>query len=394
METSWQETKNKNGRPKIIRVTTSDISLDLLLKGQLGYVNQTFDVVGLSADSGFLSGVAQREGIRVEKVPFKREISLADDWRCLLRLIKIFKNERPYIVHTNTPKGSLLSMVAAKVAHVPHRIYTVTGLRYQGARGLLRLILKSMERITCLCANKVIPEGEGVRKTLLQEHIARKVSPVLHYGNINGVDTAWFSKDAVQQSRAEMRSELGLGATDFVFVYVGRIVRDKGMTELAASMRRIKETKKNVRLIMVGDFEPTLDSLRPEDEQFLRLDGSVCYVGFQKDIRPYLKAADAFVFPSYREGFPNTVLQAGAMELPSIVTDICGCNEIIENGKNGLVIAPRDADALCNAMLKLAEEPQTVMSLSRNARHNIEQKYEQRDVWRAVLRMYKSLERK
>ena len=141
---------------KIIRVTTSDLSLDSLLIGQLRFLNQYYEVVGLSSNTGLLEKVSEREGIRVIEVPMERSISLKQDWKCLWQLVKVFKKEKPYIVHTNTPKGSLLSMVAAKIVHIPHRIYLVTGLRYQSEKGILRWILKTMERITCFCATKAV----------------------------------------------------------------------------------------------------------------------------------------------------------------------------------------------------------------------------------------------
>ena len=161
-------------KSKIIRITTADISLHSLLKGQLEFLNQELEVVGLASNTGVLQEVGEREGIRVIDVPMHREISVVSDFRCLLKLIRVFRKERPSIVHSNTPKGSLLSMIAAKVVSVPNRLYLVTGLRYQGASGFGRWLLKTMERITCLCATKVIPEGEGVKKTLIKDLMFRE----------------------------------------------------------------------------------------------------------------------------------------------------------------------------------------------------------------------------
>jgi hypothetical protein len=161
-------------KKKLIRVTTSDSSLDSLLEGQLRFLNQYYEVVGLSANNGLLKHVAEREGIRTIDVPMHREISLKADLKNLWQLIKVLRKEKPFIVHANTPKGSLLSLIAAKLTRVPHRIYYVTGLRYQGASGLFRFLLMTMERISCFCATKVIPEGNGVKKTLYMDHITSK----------------------------------------------------------------------------------------------------------------------------------------------------------------------------------------------------------------------------
>ena len=367
-------------KKKLIRVTTSDISLDTLIKGQLHFMNQHYEVVGLSNNTGRLMNVAEREGVRVIEVPMHREISLWADLKSLWNLRKIFKRERPFIVHANTPKGSLLAMMAGKLTCVPHRIYTVTGLRYQGAQGMLRWILMTMERITCFCATKVIPEGNGVKMALEHDHITKKPLKVVLNGNINGIDTEYFS------------ASLGLSADDFAFVFVGRIVGDKGMNELAACMRKLQTTHPECKLILVGSFETELDPLNDDNEQYFKTSPNVKFVGYQTDVRPYLLAADALVFPSYREGFPNVVMQAGAMGLPSIVTDINGCNEIIVDGANGKIIPSKDEAALLAAIEFFLQQCDAVGTMAAMARPMIQQRYEQEKVWQALLAEYKALE--
>ena len=378
-------------KKKLLRITTADISLNGLLKGQLKYLNQFFEVVGVAADTGKLKTVSEREGIRVVDIPMHREISLGADLKCLWLLYRLFRKERPEIVHANTPKGSLLSMIAAKLARVPHRLYLVTGLRYQGANGWLRRILMTMERISCFCATKVIPEGQGVKQILIQDHITRKPLQVIHNGNINGIDTTYFSPEAVDISREQMRQQLQLTDEDFAFIFIGRIVRDKGMNELAQAMRKLQESHPQCKLILVGRFETELDPLADGNEDFFKQSPNVRFVGYQSDVRPYLLAADALVFPSYREGFPNVVLQAGAMKLPSIVTDINGCNEIIQNGINGVIIPPRDKESLINAMITFMESPEKIKKMAAQTRPLITSRYEQRDVWEALRKMYESL---
>ncbi len=369
---------------KLFRITTSDISLDMLLKGQLKYLNEHFEVTGISADTGLLKKVGNREGIKTIEIPMHREISLKADWQCLWQLVRLFKKEKPDIIHANTPKGSFLSMLAGKITHVPCRIYLVTGLRYQGATGLLRFILKMIERVTCFCATKVIPEGNGVLRTLKEDHITGKELHVVHNGNINGIDTDYYSS----------RDYPTLNDNTFRFVFIGRIVRDKGMGELAACMRKLDEEYNNenektkVKLILVGPFESELDPLEKEDEFYFKNSDSVEYVGYQKDVRPFLAVADALVFPSYREGFPNVVLQAGSMGLPSIVTNINGCNEVIKDGLNGRIIQPKNTEALYQTMRYFVEHPVEVKRMAGNARRIIEEKYEQRDLWNALLKMY------
>lgn len=404
-------------KKKLIRVTTHDISLNGLLEGQLKFLNQYYDVVGVAKDTGELDTVRQREGIRCIDVPMEREISIRKDAKALYILYKLFRKEKPWMVHSNTPKGSLLSMIAAWAARVPRRVYLVTGLRYQGAHGLLRTVLKTMERITCAFATNVIPEGQGVLHTLQADHITGKPLKVIHYGNINGKDTKHLSRrqtvadnlhispDAVTENdmaeyRQTVRRQLGFTDDDFVFIFIGRIVTDKGMTELSRAMKTLSDRHPNVRLLLVGTMEKG-DAIADDVHDYLLNSKNVKYVGGQTDVRPFLMAADALVFPSYREGFPNVPMEAGAMDLPCIVTDINGSNEIIRDGLNGKIIeAPLDGHgrhvhditpALTVTMEWFIHHPAEISRMSRNARRMIKERYEQRDVWNALLAFYNEL---
>lgn len=396
-----------NRKPKLLRVTTSDVSLDTLIKGQMKFLSSEFEVVGVSNNTGLLQKVAEREEIRVVEIPMHREISLVADVKCLWMLYRLFRKEKPEIVHANTPKGSLLSMVASWAARIPNRLYTVTGLRYQGASGKFKKLLMMMECISCYCATKVIPEGLGVKKALLDDKITSKEMHVIHNGNINGIDTAFFSPEATVEKlrtdlklsedvnadevRKQYRVQLGISEKDFAFIFVGRIVNDKGMHELAEAMQRLKPMYPNCKLILVGNFEPELDPLKPEDLHFFESDDCVKYVGYQSDVRPFLYGADALVFPSYREGFPNVVMQSGALGLPSIVTDINGCNEIIIENENGVIIPSHDENSLYRAMCSLVDNASTTNAIAKRSRKMIADRYEQQDVWSETLKMYQEL---
>ncbi len=386
-------------KKKLIRLTTVDLSLDKLIPGQLKYMSSVFDVIGVASDTGLLDKVRKREGVRMVNIPMEREVSLLKDLRSLIALFFFFRKERPDILHCNTPKGSLLALLAGLFAGVPNRIYLVTGLRYQGTTGFFRFILKTMERISCFCATQVIPEGHGVLHTLHADHITNKRLRVLHYGNINGIDTSYFSRKCLEEN---FRSALGFTDDDFVFIFVGRIVRDKGMNELAETMKKLISEKrsKQVKLLLVGSFEKG-NPLYGDNEDFLRNSEHVKFVGWQEDVRPYLAAADALVFPSYREGFPNVPIQAGALDIPCIVTNINGCNEIIKDNLNGKIIRAPYAqqgkmdslmeNALYETMKWFIEHPEEVKRMGRNARGMITSRYEQKDVWKEILNLYLEL---
>ena len=370
-------------RKKIIRVTTADISLNSLLKGQLMFLNQYFEVIGVAKNTGVLKEVSEREGIRVVDAPLERPISLVKDIKGLWFLCRLFRKEKPWCVHANTPKGSLLAMIAAWIARVPHRVYTVTGLRYQGAHGMLRTILKTMERLSCLFATNVIPEGQGVLHALQEDNITKKPLRVIWNGNINGIDTEYFKPT---ESFTERKNDT------FTFVFIGRIVRDKGIHELTECIRKL-----NCNLILVGSFEDG-DPVDEDDKKFLLTSEKVKFVGWQTDVRPYLEQADALVFPSYREGFPNVPMQAGAMGLPCIVTNINGCNEIIKDGLNGKIIAAPLKEgtkmmeqSLLNTMQWFIDHRGEAKRMGNNARPMIQERYEQRYVWTALKDYYDAL---
>ena len=370
-------------RKKLIRVTTADISLNSLLKGQLKFLNQYFEIIGVAKNTGVLEEVGKREGIRVIDAPLERPISLVKDIKGLWFLCRLFRKEKPWCVHANTPKGSLLAMIAAWIARVPHRVYTVTGLRYQGAHGMLRTILKTMERLSCLFATNVIPEGQGVLHALQEDNITKKPLRVIWNGNINGIDTEYFKST---ESFTERKNDT------FTFVFIGRIVRDKGIHELTECVRKL-----NCNLILVGSFEDG-DPVDEDDKKFLLTSEKVRFVGWQTDVRPYLEQADALVFPSYREGFPNVPMQAGAMGLPCIVTNINGCNEIIKDGLNGKIIAAPLKEgtkmmkqSLLNTMQWFINHREEVKRMGNNARPMIQERYEQRYVWTALKDYYDAL---
>ena len=405
-------------KKKLIRVTTADISLNSLLKGQLKFLNQYFEVVGVAKDTGVLKEVSEREGIRVVDAPLERPISLVRDIKGLWFLYRLFRKEKPWCVHANTPKGSLLAMIAAWFACVPHRVYTVTGLRYQGAHEFLRMILKTMERLSCLFATNVIPEGQGVLQCLKRDNITKKSLQVIHYGNINGKDTEFFSRDNTIQTaslklsdkqihlrylsekevRSLVRSELGFSNNDFIFVFIGRLVNDKGLGELADAIRKLENEDLEIKLLLIGEIDGEDDALAKDKLNYLMQSKNVKYIGVQSDIRPYLMASDVLVFPSYREGFPNVPLEAGALGLPAIVTNINGSNEIIEDGVNGKIIqSPLDNKGmrvnditieLYTMMKWFYYHPEEVKRMGENARPIICERYEQQNVWNALLKFY------
>ena len=352
---------------KIIRAATIGMSLNIFCKGLLSELREDgYEVVALASPDADLEELGKREGVRTIGVAMERHVSPLKDLVSLVRLTKVMMREKPDMVHSMTPKAGLLCMMAAWLARVPVRVHTFTGLVWPTATGLSRRVLMLTDKITCFCATHIIPEGEGVKQDL-QRCITSKPMRVLGYGNVRGVDLDyWKRSNAARQEK-----------NAFTFVFVGRIVRDKGVNELVSAFVRLHDECPSVRLILVGPTEDDLDPVLPRTHRLIKECDAIETMGSQKDVRPFYEQSDALVFPSYREGFPNVVIEAGAMDLPSIVTDINGSREIIVDGKNGCIIPPRDANALYEAMKWMVEHPQDVERMACNARLMVASRYEQ-----------------
>ncbi len=381
--------KRNSKKNKIIRACTVPQSLGFLRGIITELKREGYEVVAVSSsnEAGFqkntyseeseLEKFGKSEGIRTIPVAMERHISPAKDLKSLWSMVKVFCHEKPCMVHSMTPKAGLICMLAAWLTRVPVRVHTFTGLVWPTAKGMKRYILMFADRLICACATHIVPEGEGVKTDLLNHKITRKPIRVLGHGNVRGVDLDYWKP-----------MEMVTRNDRFTFVFVGRIVRDKGMHELAEAMRTLNG---RCRLLLVGPFEEDLAPIEPEDKAFFMNSADVEVMGAQSDVRPFYAQADALVFPSYREGFPNVVLEAGAMGLPCIVTDINGSREIIEHGKNGLIVPPGDAHALCEAMKMFIEQAELVKKTAQNARSMIASRFEQNYVRRCLKDFYKEI---
>jgi glycosyltransferase involved in cell wall biosynthesis len=263
------------------------------------------------------------------------------------------------------------------------------------AKGFRRKVLVQVEKLTYLCATMVYPNSKGLYDFIvINNFTSKKKLKVIGKGSSNGINTIYFSPERVTQIQAlALKLQLGIGTKDFVFVFVGRLVGDKGINELVLAFKNIAQQKTNVKLLLVGMQEKDLDPLEVWTQEEIERNKNILFVGYQDDIRPYLSISNALVFASYREGFPNVVLQAGAMGLPSIVTDINGCNEIIIDGKNGIIIPVKNSDAIEKAILKLIDDMDFFTILQSNARQMITTRYDQKKIWTAILKEYRKVEK-
>jgi len=375
---------------KIIRSSTVPISLNILLKGQLSFLNDHFEVIALSSKGEDLDEVERREKVKVVDVEISRQISVVKDFISLVKLYKALKKEKPQIIHSITPKAGLLSMLAGKMAGVPIRMHTFTGLIFPARTGLMQKLLIKMDQLLCWAATDIYPEGKGVKEDLEKFGITKKKLKIIANGNIAGIDIAHYSPTHFDEThKNKLKNELKIKDSDFTFIFVGRLVGDKGINEMIEAYSSIRN--KNTKLLLVGPFEDHLDPLKEKTLKKINDFDDIISVGFQKDVRPFFAISNALVFPSYREGFPNVVMQAGAMELPSIVSNINGCNEIIIEGQNGVIIPIKDHVKLAEAMKNMIYNKTEYEKMKHRSRKMIIDRYEQKVVWNALLAEYNLL---
>lgn len=375
------------GKKTIVRAVTVSRSLGFV-EPMIPHLKKLYEVQLLSSPGERLDSLCKEYDLKGHAVYMFRRMSPVKDLKSLVQLIKIFRKEKPYMVHSMTPKAGMLCMLAAWFTRVPRRVHTFTGLVWPTAKGLTKRLLIFTDWVTCACATHVIPEGKGVMDDL-KAHVTNKPMKVLGYGNVRGVDMVRFS----HRPEIEMQARNLVKENIFTFIFVGRIVGDKGINELIEAFVLLHRKYSDVRLILVGNFEDELDPLESETKRIINESSFIEYVGPQYGdaLISYYAASDCFVFPSYREGFPNTVMEAGAMGLPCIVTDINGSREIIENEVNGLIISSKDTQSLYLAMENLIIDKEMFFKMKSKARQMIESRFEQSYVQQCLLDFYKEI---
>ena len=377
---------------KLIRITTVPVSLKHLLKGQMAFMSKNgFNVTMISSDGDEVNDVIENEKCDYLIIPLTRKITPLRDLIATIRLYKLLRREKPDIVHTHTPKAGAVGMLASYLARVPIRLHTVAGLPLIEAKGIKRFILNFIEKFTYKLSTKVYPNSYGLKKIILNHRFASENKlKVIENGSSNGIDTSYFNpKLHSKHDINSLKSKLGIKKNDFVFIFVGRLVGDKGINELVEVFNELCLSFNAIKLLLVGPFEDDLDPLNEKTKQLINSHDNIILAGYQNDVRIYFSISNSLVFPSYREGFPNVVMQAGAMGLPSIVSDINGCNEIIKNGYNGIIIPSKDIVSLKRAMLKMLKDKDFYLRCLSKSRLVITKKYEQKFFWKALLHEYK-----
>lgn len=375
---------------KLLRISTVSHSLNILLKGQLKFMEEKgLNVSTCCSYSEDIEKFKAREKVSYYNVFISRHITPITDLKSLIGLIKVIRDFHPDIVHTHSPKAGILGMLAAKIANVPCRIHTVAGLPLTDVQGWKFYLLKYVEKLTYACANYVLPNSMNLKDYILKEIYNNKNKiKVIGYGSSNGINLNYYNREKLSdKSLLQLRYNLGLKSDTIVFSFLGRLASSKGIKELVHAFIEIKHF--NTKLLLIGPH----DNAHPLDKDTLDIieyNKNIITVGHQDDVREFLAISNIFVFPSYREGFPQSLMQAIAMELPCIATNINGCNELIVDGESGYLIPIKDVSALKEKMLFLLENESVRKKMGQCGINNLKMKFDQKYVWNEIYQFYLS----
>jgi glycosyltransferase involved in cell wall biosynthesis len=352
-----------------------------------------FDVVMVSADGRERNDVMQFEECPHHIVPMTRKITPFADAVSFWRLYRLLKKEKPDIVHSHTPKAGLLAMVAAKYAGVKIRIHTIAGLRFMTSSGITRTVLTKMEKITAHAATHVWPNSLSLLNYIKQHKLvnAEKLE-IIGKGSSNGVDLSRFSVSVLdEQEIRKAREVISYDPSLFYILSVGRIVKDKGIRELAKAFVDLYKENDRLRLVLVGTFEEKLDPLDEEIMQLIKNHPGIILAGWHDDVEYYMRISGLLVHASYREGFPNVVLQAGAMECPVVCSRIEGNIDIVDEDVNGLVFTAGDEKDLYTKLKVALADPAGSKKRAVLLRKKVEENFDRCFVQEKLRQRYESL---
>lgn len=367
----------KKYNKKIFRVIT-DPNAYGNIRGQFKILrDQGFQISLVSPPGEYLS-VLKNEGIDFPtfSINIERPISIKRDFISLLKLISLFYTEKPHIVHSSTPKAGLLTALASFVARVPVRMHTFTGQRWAVLNtGFLKRILIFFDKLICSLNTIVYADSPSQIDFLIKHKIVKREKVrCLHKGSLGGVELERFSRDNFPNRKKAFISELSLNPECKILIYVGRVVRDKGLEELLDVFTDLASDEENLELFIVGPYEKKLDPIGKKFEKALLSHRKIHYFGRVHNPEYYLAGADLFCIPSYREGFPTVVLEAAALGVPAIGTKIPGLVDAIKHGETGLLVKSKDRGELKKGIQELIHDEEKLRYLGTNAR-NRAQKY-------------------
>jgi glycosyltransferase involved in cell wall biosynthesis len=374
-------------RPSIVLGITHSQTC-LVLTGRLRALREAgFHVTLISSPGPLLDRIALHEGVDHLAIPMKRGMAPLSDLVSVVRLWRALRRLRPDITEFSTPKAGLLGNLAAWLCRVPIRIYLLRGLRLETSSGVKRQILSATERLAAACAQHVVCNSESLRAKALALRVAASGKlKLLGDGSSNGVDVERFSPGST-----DVRKRLGLPSNAAVVGFVGRLTRDKGVPELIAAFDHVLKAAPDTRLLLVGWFDDSEDALSQDLRAYIDRHPRIVRTGFVADTAPYYRAMDVMVLPTWREGFPNVVLEAAATAIPVIATLATGSRDAVLPEVTGLLIPPGYPEAITEAVLQLLRDPERRRRMGTAARARVSELFVNERVLGLTVALYKSL---
>lgn len=380
-----------SSRPTLVRVASIPRTYKNLLIHQLRVVKKDFEIVAIASSGKELEELTEQEGIATHAIEMPRKISPFADLKAIYHMYRFLKKERPLIIHSHTPKAGLIAMLGGWLAGVPVRMHTVAGLQFQGKNQAKKKLLMTVEKMVYSLATHIHPNSYGLENYILSNRLAspEKIE-VVGKGATAGIDLERFQcTEALKAEGMKKRREAGIPDEAKVFLFLGRIVRDKGIEELLWAFQQITaERKEDIRLIILGIYEAHLDPISPESIAIFKEHPGIHYLGFQRDVRPFFCSADFFVFPSYREGLSNALMEACALEMPIVASKIIGNTDVIEHEKNGLLVESQSKEHLKAGMDRILDDETLRRALKEQSRKVIAEKYDRNFVLESLRQMY------
>ena len=376
-------------KKKVCFVAAIEMSIKAFLIDHMHILQEMFDLyVIVNTDNRFF---LEPFGIKATVIPVRieRKISLLNDVKALFDLYKIFKKEKFDIIHSIMPKSGFLSMLAGFFAKAPIRVHTFTGQVWKNNKGVKRFVLKTMDKILALCATHILVDSLSQREFLINEGVVSyEKSSVIGNGSMCGVDKTRFYFD--EEARHTIRENLGIASDDVVFLFLGRMNRDKGVLDLAMAFVFLHSRFNNTHLLLVGPDEENMK------EKILEIcfqcSNNVHIMGYAEKPEKYMSAGDVFCLPSYREGFGLVIVEAAAVGLPSIGSRIYGITDTINDGITGFFFQPGDTKDLMEKMARFIDKPLLTKVMGENAKVTALEKYVNEKITSAMVDYYKALE--
>lgn len=362
---------------KIVIITTVSMSLSTLIKGQPRFLSNYFDINLVCSPSSSNDDISKFEGVHLESIEMSRQITILKDLKSLFKLLIFLYKTKPDMVYTFTPKAGLLGMLASFILRVPNRIHNVVGMPLMEAKGLKKRLLRLIEKITYSLSTNLLCNSFGLKK-YMETNLTNRNVKVIAKGSINGVDGDFFLNNKTNEEQNKIRKKLEIDEDDVVLTFVGRIVKDKGINELIEAFISLKKYHTKIKLLLVGDYEEHLNPIKKENFDLINSDKDIIFVGFKNDIREYLSISDMFILPSYREGLPNSLIEAGSFGIPLIASDINGCNEIIIPSKTGILVKKKDKLSLEKGIDLLLKDKKLYNNIKSSVREITLNRYSQK----------------